>query len=165
MRNFKKYSLVEFDKKINAVLDGNPHIKISANLATDCPKLNCILNKLMQGDGTGSDFLCDLMSKFDGSPKFGIAAQFPSSSDNPEFAGKAEVINGNILISFNKNNCKNIEGFDLFETFQHELVHADFYRQLIKDYGWSGSPMTLMQHSNYSFIINMAPMPHQTNMF
>jgi len=151
----RKYSLVEFDKKINAVLDGNPHIKISANLATDCPKLNCILNKLMQGDGTGSDFLCDLMSKFDGSPKFGIAAQFPSSSDNPEFAGKAEVINGNILISFNKNNCKNIEGFDLFETFQHELVHADFYRQLIKDYGWSGSPMTfdatfkLLVHNKY----------------
>src|SRR5690606_31308069 len=36
-----------FSAQINEALEGNPHIKLSKNLATDCPKLNCILNKLL----------------------------------------------------------------------------------------------------------------------
>lgn len=128
---------------LDEALEGNPHIKLSKNLATDCPKLNCILNKLLGEGELSSDFLCNMLDQFDGNPTIGIVTTLPRVGE-PNFLGKTEVIKGkNILIHFNKNNCNSIEVLDLFETFQHELIHADFFRQLFEDYGWTGDYLTL----------------------
>jgi len=129
---------------LNVALKNYPHIKIAKNLAADCPKLDCILNKLINGEGSSSDFLCDLMGKFDGSPGFTIGSAVPKTNE-PDFSGKTvpSPTGKSIAIVFNKDKCKTMNGINLFETFQHELVHADFYRQLIKDYNWNGSDMTL----------------------
>ncbi len=128
---------------LNELLEGNPFIKVSPNLATDCPKLNCILNTIISGGESTSDFLCNMLDQFDGNPTIGIRATLPKLGE-PNFLGKTQVLNGkDILISFNKNNCILTDVLDLFETFQHELVHADFYRQLFEDYSWTGDYLTL----------------------
>ncbi|MBK8888203.1 MAG: hypothetical protein IPN46_17375 [Saprospiraceae bacterium] len=123
-------------------LEGNPYIKILPSLATNCPKLNCILKNLLSGEGPSSDFLCDMISKFDGKPGFEIGSTIPKLGE-PIFNAKTIVTptGSNIGIVFNKNNCNSYNGINLFETFQHELVHADLYRQLIEDYSWNGDPM------------------------
>src|SRR5690606_35547659 len=98
-----------FSAQINEALEGNPHIKLSKNLATDCPKLNCILNKLLGEGEPSSDFLCNMLDQFDGNPTIGIRATVPKLGE-PNFLGKTQVVNGkNILISFNKNNCNSTE--------------------------------------------------------
>lgn len=130
--------------KVNDALEGNPYIKLSPNLLNDCPKLNCILNNLLNGIGPESHFLCDMLSKFDGNPKFEIGSGVPKSNE-PNFDGKTFIsLTGNSIgIMFNKNKCESMNGINLFETFQHELVHADFFRRLIEDYNWTGNSLTL----------------------
>ncbi|MBK7344645.1 MAG: hypothetical protein IPJ06_17060 [Saprospiraceae bacterium] len=140
-------------------LDKLDIIVIQKSLKTLCPKYACIIDKMMNS-GLGTSFVCELMSGFDGSMGnnnglgFGLHIRALDYSlypglNNSAYAG-TRVTNPwegikQIVIEVNSLNCTTIDALDVFETIQHELIHADIERRLIEGYGWNGNDIDFAQ--------------------
>jgi hypothetical protein len=125
-------------------------IYIATGLKTACPMYNCIVDEVMTGS-LGSSFVCDLMEEFDGDDEQVLIFQpynFTAGGYNPSGVAFTTVIEGNIYIRINTNNCTSTNAFNAFETIQHELIHADILRRLFEEYNWSGSDQSLLTAFN-----------------
>ncbi len=114
---------------------------IDPKLAIDCPKAACILNNLLNKSKStsplfNSTYLCQMIKSLsDSDYNFAFSSRTPKSGES-NFTGSAEVKNNNSIVIFlNPNNCNQIDGIELFETIQHELIHAELFRMQLKDFG------------------------------
>lgn len=136
-------------------LDKLDIVVIHANLETTCPKYACLIKKMMN-ESLGTSFICELFSGFDGSlgnnDGLGFVLHFiardfaldPSLNDQANAGtgvyNRYEI--SQIVIIVNSLNCSTISALEVFETIQHELIHADIKRRLVEDHGWNGSELT-----------------------
>ena len=140
-------------------LDGLDHIHIPSIVKNQCPKYACILDKMISG-GLGTSFVCDLLSGFDGSNgnnngsgfelHFNVADfSLNNNYENSAYAGTSPIFQTSndlrLMIMLNTLNCNTLDGVTVFETIQHELIHADIKRRLIEDHGWNGGLLTLTE--------------------
>lgn len=134
--------------QIKSALDGTDAIIINPTLQSQCPLVDCLIDKLINGS-FGSDFLCNLMSQFQGSTgannghgfHVNIVPKDFSKDPNVNSHGLAytTVINGKPVMAINTSNCnQKTDSFDIFDTFQHEMIHANIYQDLLNT-GWSGT--------------------------
>jgi len=53
----------------------------------------------------------------------------------------AQIINNKQAIVINSDNCNdNLNPINVFETLQHEMIHADIQRRLLEEYGLVQDP-------------------------
>jgi len=50
-----------------------------------------------------------------------------------------------VIITINSDNCNDLSVIQVFETIQHELIHADIRRRLIEQYDWDASADTYVE--------------------
>lgn len=138
--------------RISSKLEGVDYIIPYPSLNKSCPKALCILEKMLNGP-LGTRFVCDLLAPFNGengeNQGLGfhllIGAQDFINDGIPETLPTANALTtigentGNRpFILLNSNNCDNINLMNIFDTFQHEFIHASIYQEL-KNMGWNGS--------------------------
>ena len=121
------------------------------NNIRDCPKLKCLMDIL-----TGDDFhplstniICEYLDAFLGDDLANdrnLIIGITSFEDQPNIISNANAfvtvdnynyLTPQITMYFNSDKCETLSTFSLLETFFHELIHADIYRRLIEDYGWT----------------------------
>jgi len=133
---------------IDEALEGKDAILPHPNLSTLCPTVNCLFNKIINKQ-MGSNFVCNLKSQFDGSTgtnngkgfHLHIRAEDFTKSSNLKNDGLAitTLISGRPTILINSSNCnQNNNLFNIFDTFQHEMIHANILQNLLNN-GWSGA--------------------------
>ncbi len=143
-----KYNQTEFFNQINKSLEGVDHIIINHNLKTLCPLWDCLVNKLANGT-LQTNFICQLNAQFDGSTGSNNGVGFHmhilpkdfslDPNSNPNGLTITTISNGRPVIAINSSNCnQNSDLFDIFDTYQHEMIHANILQDLLNN-GWSGT--------------------------
>ncbi|MCP3928097.1 MAG: hypothetical protein GY705_03240, partial [Bacteroidetes bacterium] len=139
----------DYDDFYETLGDGYDYVIIQSHLKNDCSKYHCVIDEMMNGS-LGTSFVCDLLSGFDGTTgnNNGVGFHLIISAEN--FASHEELNNSayaftqidktvfgdyTIQIVINTLNCENINIVEIFETVQHELIHADIKRRLIEVHG------------------------------
>jgi len=132
---------------------------MTSGIGNDCPKLKCLLDILTghhpAGEGDGNfmpPLLCNFLNYFLGNDLENdrhLFIQVTSFSDYDNLISNANAfvnviwdhenltgeVDPQIRMVFNSDKCESLSTFSLFETFVHELIHADIYRRLIDVYG------------------------------
>ena len=134
------------EKALNDMLEGDDYIIIPGNFKEKCPKAACMMDKML--NIPSSSFFCSLtpmFEGFDGSNKgLGYHLRFVTDlggKDAPsgwKALASVQKETGRVFISFNSTNCENSDFIDIFETLQHEMIHAYLYQSLLNT-GWNGN--------------------------
>lgn len=136
----------------NALPD-DENIVVLGTINSHCPKYACMLKEIIENQANG-DFLCSWLSEFEGdngTPLYFQAFQFGAYDNN--YNPQAEALtfydneHGHAVININsiKCNANNLTPAMIFETLQHELIHAELYRRLYEEYNWNGASTTFEQ--------------------
>lgn len=112
-----------------------------SSFISDCPLYDCVFERMRTGD-LHTPFICDLLSEFDSPDNFILimdATHFSQSGLNPTAAAVTKLNKNSggpfsILMRINSAHCGNNSILTIFETLQHELVHADIFRRLSEYY-------------------------------
>jgi len=122
---------------VERVTEGLGGIKVDPALKRGCPKINCILDNMIDG-GLATSLIDRLCENFEeegwGMPSLRI---FPSDETNGN--GYTTIDDGTVYMFLDVEDCENKNNFDIFETIQHELVHAEIFRDLQVLIGFNNS--------------------------
>lgn len=114
----------------------------SPNLLQYCPLYDCLWKNMLSGNSLETNLVCNLISPFEGSNNFkNIIIIKPydfSTEQNPNALAKTDIQSGNIYILINQNRCTNRDTLEMFETIQHELIHATLLNELMNYFGFDG---------------------------
>jgi hypothetical protein len=167
--NYNKEGL---EKALAEMLEGEDYIITPRVFKDKCPKAACMLEKML--NSPSSSFVCNLTSIFEGfgGSNNGIMYHLHFVTD----LGRKDAPAGwnaltsvdkktnRVFISFNSTNCEDSDFIDIFETLQHEMIHAYIYQSLLNA-GWNGNPLTHDQafHAYVQHIYgkNATPSQHQ----
>ena len=100
----------------------------------------------MDSEGISTNFICNLFTPFNGDEGLNLgfrATNFEEADLNPSGLAATSFIpgnNSNLIIKINSSTCETSSSLDIFETLQHELIHADLKRRLLQEYGYVPSP-------------------------
>ncbi|TVR75892.1 MAG: hypothetical protein EA412_14675 [Chitinophagaceae bacterium] len=109
------------------LLDNNPDFESPLNSHLFCARLHYFLGRDLENDR----HLYILSESFDEASNINTNANaFVTILYDDNNAPQVGII-------FNSDKCENTSTFDLFNTFIHELIHADLWRRLIEDYGFT----------------------------
>lgn len=128
--------------------DQADYIIINPNLKTECPLYDCIMRKMINNGTLGTQLVCSLLSNFeavDGQHLQMVPGAFAYPNQNPNAYAATAVVEGRICIFVNTIKCNSIDAIDVFETIQHELIHADIRRRLLEDYSWNGDELNISE--------------------
>lgn len=136
----------DMEELFNELKANNEGIIIRENVKMLCPQYDCILKNMISGP-LGTQFVCDFFSKFeytDGKILVVRASDFNALGYDPNAYAATDFYSGQITIQINSLMCNTVDPIAVFETIQHELVHAEIRRQLRVNYnldplGWSYS--------------------------
>jgi hypothetical protein len=128
----------KLDDKIEESLGGVDYI---TNLLGNCPKVNCILDKLLS---INNNQICNIMQSIDNDNNFGIVVESISKigyykGTNSKFEAQTIVTKGgNIKIQFDfEASCNSESPMGIAVAVMHEFMHANFFLELTK-MGWDG---------------------------
>ena len=117
---------------------------VLTNRLKDCPKAKCLIDFLIGGESDlKTDYLCTLLQGFMGIDRHLhiLEGDFTESERHYNNAYAVTGISSEhaeIVILFNTQNCENLSTFELYETFFHELIHANIRLILIEEFGLEG---------------------------
>jgi hypothetical protein len=125
---------------VNAALEGEERIVNHSTFRNSCSKVNCMLNKML--NQPSSDYVCSLMEIFSGQDGSnngrGYDIYFTQNPCNNCEEGWTAFTHFDdetqtLRINFNQKYCDkdNLSFFDIFETIQHELIHANMYQFML----------------------------------
>ena len=126
-----------------SILNDYDFIVISPTLSQKCPKASCVLGKLLNNEaGVSTSFICSILNGFENNGINMVFHAGPFDTGNHFGAITKPVgpiigfdnMKPKIEISFNSNLCENSSALDIFETYQHELVHAHLFRLMFQYY-------------------------------
>lgn len=130
---------------VNRQLDGVDKINVHPNLAAACPKFACIWDNMVNG-GLSTELVCQIASLFEGdnsATNLNLFAQDYSTDSNKINANIADTSTKyetkTTSIYINTLECNNLGEMEIFETLQHELIHAMIQTTLVREFGWDAS--------------------------
>jgi hypothetical protein len=154
-------NLQDAEHFMGEIMEGGDHIITDSKLAEKCPTLSCIWNQMKDGV-LGTEFVCKQLSNFDGPNSPGTLLKVSgydfvelSKTNHMDPTASAATItlpNGSIIIAINTTNCGG-DKLNIFETLQHELVHAQIFSRLFKYYGYNGSVESLNYHEAFHQLV------------
>ena len=129
--------------------DNGDRINTHHSLKTYCPDLACIWENMQKGKGLSTNFVCDLFKNFEDPNDWKNVLDIRAGSikEKPAAYGKTEIKQGIIYITINKNNCGGTDKLDMYETIQHELIHAKIINECMNLYGFDGTTVNSLSFS------------------
>lgn len=141
-------NLKDAEHFLGELFEGSDYIRTDNSLAAECPLVNCIWNQMKNGV-LGTGYVCEKLESFASSTENNGAGSFLYVfADNRNLSGALAAVstapNGIIYLQINPDYCDNsADKLNIFETLQHELVHAEIYSKLFKKYGYLGDANSL----------------------
>ena len=161
----------EFSAMVDEALEGVDYIDKTSFLNSLCPKVSCMLDKMM--NTPSSNFVCKLSALFEGfegsNSGLGYPLLFTSSECRACSTSWTAFTTYNqqsrkIIININPENCNQFSLIDIYETIQHELVHANILQNLLNA-GWNGTSTALeiafYEYVNHIYGPNSTPSQHR----
>ncbi|MEE9438213.1 MAG: hypothetical protein V3V14_04385 [Saprospiraceae bacterium] len=134
--------------------DGMDKIQIAPSLKKDCPIADCIVKNMMNSGPLSTTLINGLLKPCVGETKTDIiflSSAFVSPGKDPNAVAASEILlhnNSKMFIYINKLKCASSNKVDLFESVQHELIHADINRRLVEKYGFTTSGSTMLDYQS-----------------
>lgn len=135
---------------------------ITHNSLNNCPQMACIWKNMINGN-LGTNYTCDIMAGFEplvgSTPGWVLKVAGLDFSTRPDydpnsFARTYPSSDGLITIVINTLNCiDKSDPLNLFETLQHELVHAKIFSELFKKYGFNGVDHSLNYYQAFEQLV------------
>lgn len=103
----------------------------------------------MKNGVLGSEFVCKKLESFENSTENNGPGSFlyvfaDNRNLSGALAGVSTHTNGIIYLQINPDYCDDsADKLNIFETLQHELVHAEIFSKLFKKYGYIGDQNSL----------------------
>jgi len=95
---------------------------------------------MVDGGPLHTKLICSILSGFepvDAEHLLIAPIVFTAPNQNPDAYAGTTIVDGRVTILINQSKCNNITPIEVFETLQHELIHADIHRRLLRDYNWN----------------------------
>jgi len=151
--------------QFEAALAGMDKIRVSPNINSSCPMIDCIINNMLSNSELRTSFVDQLLKPCEGNSNINLSFTSLSFSDtnrDPNALASSEFTGNNkeLVIILNTDKCNTSHPIDAFETIQHELIHNDIRRRLLEDYGFTVDPATSYQDALYRIVFKRVPTKH-----
>ena len=131
--------------------DSGTKINTSPTLKTTCPELACIWENMQGGKGLITTFVCDLFKSFEDPNDWKNVIDIRAgnlSTDDKKIFGKTDIQDGIVYIEIDKSNCGGQDKLEMFETLQHELIHAKIFNDCMNLFGFDGKTQNSLNYLN-----------------
>jgi len=125
--------------------DNGTKINTYPTLKTTCPELACIWENMQKGKLLSTNYTCNLLKAFENNNDninvLDVRDWDFSKDPKPNVYARTIMENGITYILINKNNCGGTDKINIYETLQHEMVHAKIFNDCMRLYGYDGKVM------------------------